>query len=175
MVVCKIQAILHACQPFPDIHVHMAPLALDSLSTKTLLEMKISFNVYAWYLLTGEELIITKTRCTFKQQQHFQWQPPLAPHTTQETAQIFFTVSPWLMDRGTDTTSERQCPPPQHNQLCQLSLLCCFSIHPPKLYLMRQFFFYRYLFQFCYSQGGTDTTGFWWHHQYHFSDMHYRV
>ena len=69
--------------------------------------------------------------------------------------------------RGTDTTSERLCPPPQHKQLCQLSLLCCFSIHPPKLYLMRTFFD-RYLFQFCYSQGGTDTTGFWWHHQYHF-------
>ena len=89
MVVCKIQAILHACQPFPDIHVHMAPLASDWLSAKTLLELGISFSVYALYLLSGEELNITNNRCTFKQQQHFQWQPPLAPHTTQETTQIF--------------------------------------------------------------------------------------
>ena len=67
----KIQAILHACQPFPDLHVHMAPLASDSLSTKTLLELGISFSVYAWYLFSGEELNIRNNSCTFKQQQHF--------------------------------------------------------------------------------------------------------
>ena len=89
MVVCKIQAILHDYQTFLDIHVHTAPLALDSLSTKTWLELRISFSIYAWYLLSGEELNITKNRCAFKQQQHFKWQPPLAPQTTQETTQIF--------------------------------------------------------------------------------------
>ena len=66
VVVCKIQAILHACQPFLGIHVHMAPLALDSLSTKTVLELRISFSVYAWYLLSAEESDITNTVCTFK-------------------------------------------------------------------------------------------------------------
>ena len=89
VVVCKIQAILHACQPFLGIHVHMAPLALDSLSTKTVLELRISFSVYAWYLLSAEESDITNTVCTFKQQQHFWWQPPLVPPTTQETTPIF--------------------------------------------------------------------------------------
>ena len=89
MVVCKIQAILHACQPFLGIHVHMAPLALDSLSTKTVLELRISFSVYAWYLLSAEESDITNTVCTFKQQQHFLWQPPLVLPTTQETTPIF--------------------------------------------------------------------------------------
>ena len=89
MVVCKIQAILHACQPVPDTHVYMAPLALDSLSTKTVLELRTYFGVYVWYLLSVEESDITNTRCTFKQQQHFWWQPPLVPHAIQETTPIF--------------------------------------------------------------------------------------
>ena len=44
VVVWKIQVILHACQLFANIHINMAPLMLDSRSTKTLLELRTSFN-----------------------------------------------------------------------------------------------------------------------------------
>ena len=67
-----------------------------------------SFSLYAWYLLSAEESEITNTRCTFKQQQHFRWQPPLAPHTTQETMPIFSRLingSCWNSCNGN---------PPQH-------------------------------------------------------------
>ena len=98
VVVCKIQAILHACQPFPDIHVHMAPLALDSLSTKTVLELRISFSVYAWYLLSAEESDITNTRCTFKQELWtFSMTASFGIAYNPGNYADFFTVDPWLV------------------------------------------------------------------------------